>query len=222
MRYGPGIKVMVLWSRFGPYHLARLRGAASIAGSYGHQVVGLEIARDTRTYDWEVCDHRPRGMTRTVFPTGRYEDLNKRQLRSGVMHALEESHCDVVAINGWYVPEARAALRWRRRHKSRRAILMSETKEDDAPRMRLREYAKGLMIRRFDTALVGGQRHADYLQKLGFKIDRVFKGYDVVDNEYFARGAERAVREGDRLRAHTGTPRQVFPLLHAFSHTKEC
>src|SRR5207249_7810560 len=39
----------------------------------------------------------------------------------------------------------------------------------------------------YSAALVGGQRHVDYLVELGMPVDRIFTGYDVVENNYFAR-----------------------------------
>jgi glycosyltransferase involved in cell wall biosynthesis len=84
------------------------------------------------------------------------------------------------------------ALNWVRRHE-RTAVLMSETKRDDERRWLWKEMAKSVMYtRHFDSALVGGQSHAEYLHELGFARNRIFFGYDVVDNEYFALGAASA------------------------------
>ncbi len=42
----------------------------------------------------------------------------------------------------------------------------------------------------FSAALVGGQRHVEYLAELGMPRERIFTGYDVVDNHYFRQKAE--------------------------------
>jgi glycosyltransferase involved in cell wall biosynthesis len=54
-----------------------------------------------------------------------------------------------------------------------------------------REWIKSRRVRRFDVALVGSQSHADYLYHLGMPEDKVFRGYNVVDNHYFSEAAGR-------------------------------
>ena len=46
-------------------------------------------------------------------------------------------------------------------------------------------------MRRFDAGLVGGAAHQSYLQELGIAANRIFKGYDVVDNAAYAALAEQ-------------------------------
>jgi glycosyltransferase involved in cell wall biosynthesis len=124
--------------------------------------------------------------------------------------ALDRIGADVVAVNGWGMPEARSAIAWRRRRPGATAVLMSETKEDDGARMWWKEIAKGWLVRSCDAALVGGRLQGEYLQRLGFPADRVFKGYDVVDNEYFARAAAEARADASALRARLGLPERYF------------
>jgi glycosyltransferase involved in cell wall biosynthesis len=68
-------------------------------------------------------------------------------------------------------------------------IVMSESACGDEPRTRWKEAIKKQMVDLYSAALVGGQRHVEYLVELGMQRDRIFTGYDVVDNAYFARRA---------------------------------
>jgi glycosyltransferase involved in cell wall biosynthesis len=86
---------------------------------------------------------------------------------------------------------------------------MSESKEDDRPRPWWKEIAKRRLVRRCDSALVGGAPQADYLRKLGFKGE-IFLGYDVVDCDYFRKGAEAARRDQAQIRARLGLPQRYF------------
>jgi glycosyltransferase involved in cell wall biosynthesis len=47
------------------------------------------------------------------------------------------------------------------------------------------------MVRLCSAGLVGGKSHADYVARLGMARDRIFLGYDVVDNAYFAAEAAK-------------------------------
>ena len=45
------------------------------------------------------------------------------------------------------------------------------------------------------AGLVGGRPHADYLARLGMAREAIFQGYDAVDNDYFARNRQRAIKK---------------------------
>jgi glycosyltransferase involved in cell wall biosynthesis len=66
-------------------------------------------------------------------------------------------------------------------------IVMSESARDDESRSWWKETIKRHIVNLYGAALVGGQRHLDYLVELGMSRERIFTGYDVIDNDYFAR-----------------------------------
>jgi hypothetical protein len=48
------------------------------------------------------------------------------------------------------------------------------------------KWIKRQIIRQFDAALVGGTPHKRYFAGLGIPEDKIFTGYDAVDNDFFA------------------------------------
>lgn len=201
--------IAVIWVRFGPYHWARLRAAASAAADVGVRIVGVEMASDDDEYAWDRIDSAEGAERVRVFPGESYHRIDAARLRSGIRQTLDRVNPDVVAINGWAPAEAREALRWRLRHK-RRCIVMSESKADDRARVFWKEWPKRWIARRFDAALVGGESHAEYLRSLGFPSDRIHFGYDAVDNEFFRSGADAARGRADQLRAELRLPEDYF------------
>jgi glycosyltransferase involved in cell wall biosynthesis len=198
--------IVVMWARFGPYHMARLRGLAAA----GVRVVGLEVCRSDAVYDWDPVDGEAAFERVTLFPDRPYEQLSGEEIRAAVSAALDRFAPAAVAINGWSAHEARAAMRWRGRRSDCPLILMSETKQDDAPRAWWRELAKSWIVRRADAALVGGQAQADYLTSLSFPADRIFIGYDAVDNDYFRSGAAAVRADAPKVRRELGLPDRFF------------
>jgi glycosyltransferase involved in cell wall biosynthesis len=87
---------------------------------------------------------------------------------------------------------------------------MSETKRDDSRRVWWRELVKRHILRDAAAALVGGREQADYLVKLGLARERIFIGYDVVDNDYFRDGAAKARRDAVALRKQYELPKNYF------------
>lgn len=178
-------------------------------------MIGLEVAAEDKVYEWDRIARDPDDLA-TIFPNRKYEEITVSEMRAGVVRALDESGCNIVALNGWSVREARAALGWRRAARGRRAVLMSETKRDDGPRYWWKEWVKRRFVARCDTALVGGRVQADYLGQLGLDRDRIFTGYDAVDNAYFEAGAEVARRSAEELRRRYRLPDRYFLVCTRF------
>ncbi|MEO1184548.1 MAG: glycosyltransferase family 4 protein, partial [Cyanobacteria bacterium J06636_27] len=76
------------------------------------------------------------------------------------------------------------ALIWSLWHQ-KPAILLSASKEDDAPRNWWNETIKRWILKGYKAALVGGKPQKKYLIKLGMNPECIFTGYNVVGNEEF-------------------------------------
>ena len=208
-RAGAG-SVAVIIAKLGPYHAARMVALGALLGP--ESVLVLEVAQESREYTWERV--ATSGFRRRTLVTSEYEAVSGHALKKIMYSALEEEQPEAVAINGWGFPEARAALAWCR-SRARIAVLMSDSQERDLPRLLFKETAKRAILRDVDAALVGGSRHVDYLEQLGFDRERAVTGYDVVDNSYFQQGADRA-RADLGLRQRTGLPERYFVVPSRF------
>jgi glycosyltransferase involved in cell wall biosynthesis len=89
---------------------------------------------------------------------------------------------------------------------------MSESKWDDERRSWWKERIKSyLYVRKFSAALVGGRIHADYASSLGIPRERIFTGYDAVDNLHFRRMADMAMTEREVIRKrHPVIPQRPY------------
>jgi glycosyltransferase involved in cell wall biosynthesis len=211
-------RIAVMWARFGPYHFARLSAAAK-QGKGSAEIVGIEVAENDADYDWAVVDAATNFKRHTLFPRRSYNALSARAISSSVMVALDDIKPDVLAVNGWSVPEAQGALAWCAR-RNRRAVVMSETKEDDSERLWWKEAIKRRRLSKFSAALVGGIKQKEYLLKLGMPKHRIFIGYDVVDNAHFEEGAERARKQASEIRNQLGLPQNYFFVCTRFLSRK--
>jgi glycosyltransferase involved in cell wall biosynthesis len=199
------LKVAVIFHRFGPYHFARLEGASRRC-----EVVGIELGAETGEYQWAKVAKSAGFQWITLFPEGDSRVSPTRELENRMRNALSASRPDVVAIPGWSEKGALFALQWCVENKVP-VVLMSESTATDEPRVWWKESVKRRIVALCSSALVGGERHRDYLADLGMPRDRVFTGYDAVDNDYFADARERVI--GDRLlvnRRELGLPENYF------------
>ncbi len=70
--------------------------------------------------------------------------------------------------------------------------------------------AKRRLAGLFDAALVGGKPQQRYAASLGLSPEKIFTGYDAVDNEYFARKAQEVRAQSRWLGASINCPHVIF------------
>jgi 1,2-diacylglycerol 3-alpha-glucosyltransferase len=176
----PGI--VVVFHHIGPYHHARLNAAADRLS-----VTGIEWS--AKGYDaWGVAEAPARYHKISLFSEATRHYPAGAQLRQALCSMLEQATPDVVAVNGWNNFGSLAAANC---CVGRRIpmVVMSESARQDEARTWWKEMIKRRIVDLYCAALVGGQRHVEYLVELGVPQERIFTGYDVVDNDYFAQRA---------------------------------
>ena len=188
------MKLAITFTNFGPYHLARLRALASKLMARGDTLIAYEVAGNERRYPWlrSMADEPFEWIT--LFPDRDLESLSKTACRRAIRDALDRDEPDVLGIVGYARPESMAMLGWAQLN-LRPTILMSESQEIDHHRVWWKEAVKRQRVRQFSSGLVGGPKHADYLVKLGLRADQIAYGYNAVDNNHFARLADKARRD---------------------------
>ncbi len=186
------MKVAILFDNFGPYHLARLIGASRVL-----EVLGVEFAGSSHDYVWERSgtDHPLR--TETLFPESSSRQVTTRDFKDRLTRVLEAFEPDAVVIPGWSGRGAFLALEWCGQNKVP-AIVMSESTAHDEVRSNWREWIKRHYVGQCAAALVGGRPHQEYMQELGMAPERIYQGYDAVDNAYFKEKAEAIKRQNNR------------------------
>lgn len=197
------MRVTVLFDNLGPYHLARLTAAAERC-----ELTAIELHAKSRDYLWRRDDSTTRFARRTVFGDDDRES-DSRDPVAMLTEAIQQSAPQVVAIPGWSGWHAFATLAWCIANKVP-AVVMSESTAHDEPRKPWKEWIKRKYVGLCSSALVGGTSHEQYLSQLGMPGEKIFFGYDTVDNHYFAEQAVR-IRSADReWRQRLALPPQYF------------
>lgn len=209
------------WSRYGPYHEARLDAAERVFSRVTDcEVLGLQIA-SLDQYEWNTTSNIAPNSRKTLFPGSNYADIKPLQFVLAVWRCYQDLQPKAVVVNGWGVPEALAGIVWCW-WRNVPCILMSETMEGTRKGsfQRIKERVKALIVRRCGAALVGGRKQSEYLIKLGFPVDRIFFGYDVVDNDYFSIDSRRVRSECEQNRLALDLPDRYFFVCTRFLKRK--
>ena len=177
-------RVAVLFRRFGPYHHARLNAAGKLMC-----VSGIEACSMDDTYAWEKVEGAA-SFTRLTLTDRHAQNASwRKEVHRQTWKALDQTKPQAVAVPGWSSIDALSALSWCLQTQTP-AIMMSESTEWDKRRRPWKDWFKRRLVGVCSTALAGGTPHKDYMVKLGMPRERIFLGYDAVDNGYFETKAE--------------------------------
>ncbi len=178
------MKLAILFSSYGPYHIARLKSLLEHYSTSNKSIFALELARSQEEYPWEVKLEQYNFSVVSVMKDKTLEQTNHLELLFKLNRTLNHLKPNIIAISGYFMPAMLCALLWCILHR-KQAILFSESTEIDAPRFWWKELIKRWIITQYKAALVGGQPHQRYLIKLGMQEEAIFLCYDVVGNESF-------------------------------------
>ncbi len=216
-----GNVLAIIYNNFGPYHLARLEAVTRMGKKRGFEVVGLELASQENLYPWSVDAIALELKKLTIFSQVAMEEVDPWTLARGTWSMLQQLNPRAIAFgsNKQAFPALLSLLTWAWLHQ-RVAILMMDSKYDDAPRGLIKEWLKKQIISRFDAALVGGTYSRHYAELLGIAPEHIRVGCDVVDNDYFARQADAARKNAALIRQQHGLPENYFLYVGRFDEKK--
>lgn len=169
----------------------------------------------------------------TVFQDSDCNALAAKNVIGALWQTLDSLRPDAVCIPSWGTNYAIAALAWCLKTGTPNVVMLASSREDKA-RNRWTESVKSLVVKHFQAGVVGGSRQAQYLRSLGVANDRIWRGYDVIDNAHFAPAFSRGSFEAEQLRDSLGLPGRYFLsssrfiskknipiLIHAFARFRK-
>lgn len=188
------MRLAVLFDHLGPYHRARL-----VAAARQSELLAVESRALSSEYAWEpLADDAPYTHATLSAEPSKQSPGRKGPTARSLAKVLDMFSPACVAVPGWSDPIALLAISWSLRTRTP-FVLMSESSAHDEARVFWREHVKSRIARLASAALVGGRSHAAYLESLGMPSDRIFLGYDAVDNAHFESGAAEWRRSGEKL-----------------------
>jgi glycosyltransferase involved in cell wall biosynthesis len=208
------MRVAILFWRLGPYHHARLDAAARQMDVFAVEACGMDDI-----YGWDKVTGKE-SFTRITLTDQKIQltDWNPELCRQ-MRRVLSEIQPEVVAVPGWSFGDAVSALSWCGETRTP-VVIMSESAEWDERRSLVKEFVKRQLVRTCAAALVGGTSHKAYIEKLGLPPERIFLGYDAVDNDYFAIKAAEVRSQKSEVRNRLGLPENFFLASARFVEKK--
>ena len=197
-------KIILLWHRFGPYHHARFHAVAKLG-----KTIGVEFSGSDLTYAWDKVKSQKRKDIVTLFPGRDSQTVLPDTICKKISSVLLAQGPSVVFIPGWSDKTALLALKWCL-NAGVPTVVMSPSQEKDAPRHWWKEWMKKCVVSLYSAGLAGGEPQKRYLESLGIPKDRVLTGYNVIDNDHFAKGAREARSKASKHRKSLKLPEKYF------------
>lgn len=186
-------KAGILWSSFGPYHVARIVAADKALKSAACELTAFRFTEKSGTYGWEaenpaetpvvtLSGTQPQGLRQSLVVAWRFlKELRSRSIQSVFLPSFSPLPNTLCLLAAWA--------------SGRRIILMTESWEATGKQSAGSRIMKRFLTVLCDAALVGGTPQKRYLAGLGMPESRIFTGYDVIDVDHFTKAAKN-IRSG--------------------------
>jgi 1,2-diacylglycerol 3-alpha-glucosyltransferase len=206
------IIIGAVWAQYGPYHFARLSALRNFAGT--ERVCGIEIANQTSCYQWQRPSATPMNLT-TLCPGNAVEAVPFLKVFHRARTELARLGIKVCLLPS-YSPKQSLAVLLAAKSLGIRTVLMNESHGGTARSAAGARWAKRRLTGLFHAALVGGGPQRRYCASLGMPPEKIFTGYDAVDNDFFAERAETIRADAVRHRNDFQLPARYFLSLGRF------
>jgi 1,2-diacylglycerol 3-alpha-glucosyltransferase len=204
----PSGRVAIAFAQYGPYHHAR---AAALQAALPGRVVPVQIAGETSTYAWETGS-APLCEGLQTLRAGTSEQAKPLPVFLAARRFFQREKIRAVFLPS-YAPAAEFALFLAAKSLGLYTVMMNESHAGTERAKGLAKFVKRLIVKQFDAGLVGGTPQKRHFANLGIPADRLFTGYDAIDNAYFTAASDAARAEEPAVRAKLQLPDRYFLSL---------
>ena len=208
-----------MWTKFLPYHLARIRHLRNRLQAIDWHLTAFEVASKDALYPFPEVRANWGDDYICLFSGKSYRALSPYTIHATALRALENIQPDVIFAPATPFPSGMASIKYSLNRTSS-TIMMDDAWEGSDKRGFIVTEAKKIIHKNVDAAFIPAPSHASYYIKMGFPAERIFYGVDVVDNDFFSSHAEAARQQADSLRASLGLPQQYFIFVGRFIERK--
>jgi glycosyltransferase involved in cell wall biosynthesis len=203
----------ILFSDFGPYHVARIEALREALGQEGVGLVAFRFTKRSDDYGWAPED--PKGvLVITLAQSKPTSALEAFKMAAAFCRELRERKVDAVFLPT-YSPLPNFLCFLAAKLAGCRTILMTESWHGTEGASLPGKLIKHVLVRMFDSALVGGGPQRDYVVAYGMPSEKVFTGYDVIDVAHFSARADKVRSMVHGAGSIEREPGGVAPLPHA-------
>ena len=184
------VKVAIMFAEFGPYHASRIIALNNSLAIIGFSLIALRFSRTSASYQWIPADLDQLPVV-TLSSSYRASLGDSLIIPFKFAKVLIEYNIKAVFLPS-YSPLTNFLCFLIAKILGCKTILMCESWNQVNQSAAIKNIIKSVIIKMFDSALVGGRKHLEYVASYGMAENKIFTGYDVVDVDYYDRKASQA------------------------------
>ena len=215
----PAKRVAIIWTKFLPYHIARIRHLRKRMREIRWHLTAIEMASKDALYPFPGESVESEDDYICLFSGRSYRALAASTLHAAALKTLKRLQPNVVIAPSTPFPSGMAAVKYCL-NQEKLCVMMDDAWEYSDRRGSVVSLAKKIIHRNIDVAFIPAETHASYYVEKGFPPDRIVYGVDVVDNDFFAEGAARARAQRMTLRQELALPEKYFIFVGRFIKRK--
>lgn len=183
-------KVAIMFEDFGPYHASRIIALNNSLANIGFSLIALRFSRISASYQWIPADL-------DQLPIVTLSSSYRASLGDSVIipfkfaKVLIEYNIKAIFLPSYW-PLTNFLCFLIAKMLGCKTILMCESWSQGNQSAAIKDIVKSVIVKMFDSALVGGRKHLEYVASYGMPENKIFTGYDVVDVDYYDRKASQA------------------------------
>ncbi len=193
-------RIAICFGQFAPYIHARVAALqkafqlqeGEVGGvknsATGGIVLPVQIAAVSETYAWNRGNVTCAGLT--TLCKGSDERASPIKVFFKARKLFKKHRINVVFVPS-YSPLRYLSFTIAAKSLGIRTVMMNESHAGTEKATGWKKWIKRQIVKRFDAALVGGAPQKRHFAALGIPAEKIFTGYDAVDNDFFASRADQ-------------------------------
>ncbi len=177
------MKILIVLRNIGPYHNSRFE----CLSSSNINISVFETRPQSQEYLWNSGDNYKYDVYKFPNFSPGEKDISNKDIDSFYKKFIPLIKPDAIISIGWADKTYQRLLLYGYERKIPVIIVSDsiEKTEKNKKRSFLKELIKKIIIKGYSSAFVAGIESKNYLLKLGYKEEKIFSPWDVVDNKFF-------------------------------------
>lgn len=199
-------RILIAWGNWGPYHYTRFKSLHDEGQRRGTEVVGLELFHSSGHYTWESPNKHP--AVHQLKIDGFESDFPLWALTTKLLPFLFKQRPDVILVPSYW--HWSLFLNYAGRLAGAKIVMMNESHAATEQATGIKRRIKKVIVRDFHAGFVGGSPHKRHFASLGLNPEKIFLGYDAVDNDYFTERSTEIRQSAETFREELNLPEHYF------------
>ena len=173
-----------IWGKWLPYHFARVSACADYFSNRNMNVLGVQYSSVSTDYAIESQNQRLDFDFITPRLGNHETDFRLLRILRVWPNIIKDYKVKVVFVPSYW--DWSYTISILSKVMGCQVIMMNESHAGTEKANVFKKMVKKIMLKLFDSALVGGSPHLRHFNNLGISKSRIFTGYDAIDNNLFS------------------------------------